>query len=191
MNYKLTLRPATSADAEFVAKVVIMALHIDMEGEEGAELLRHVTELVMDEGTLYHWSRAVVADGVGAIVAYDGKDYHERRLKTFSFICSDGKPIMEDVSGLLAQPDETSEGEYYLDSLAIMPEHRGKGYGSAFLLDAVKKGREKGLKPALLVDPANTGAVRLYKSLGFDGTDTMFVFGLDYLKMYAGFLNEE
>ena len=186
MNPELTLRPATSADAEFVAKVVIMALHMEKDGEEGEELLRHITELVRDEGTLYHWSRAVVADGIGAIVAYDGADYHERRLRTFSFVCSDGKPIMEDVSGLLAQPDETCQGEYYLDSLAIMPEHRGKGYGSAFLLNAMETGRKRGLNPALLVDPANTGALKLYKSLGFDGTDTLFVFGLDFIKMYAG-----
>ena len=59
------IRKATSADAEFIAKMVIMALHMEKEGDEGERLLRHITELVMDEGSLYHWSRAVVIDGIG------------------------------------------------------------------------------------------------------------------------------
>ena len=177
------IRKATSADAEFIAKMVIMALHMEKEGEEGERLLRHITELVMDEGSLYHWSRAVVIDGVGACVAYDGADYHPRRVRSFSFVCSDGLPVVEDNSSLLAQPDETQAGEYYIDSLAIMPEYRGKGYGRLFLQHAVKEGTAIGLVPYLLVDPANTGAVRLYTSLGFEGESTLHVFSTDFMKM--------
>lgn len=177
------IRKATSADAEFIAKMVIMALHMEKEGDEGERLLRHITELVMDEGSLYHWSRAVMIDGIGACVAYDGTDYHPRRVRSFSFVCSDGLPIMEDNTALLAQPDETQAGEYYIDSLAIMPEYRGKGYGSLFLQHAVKEGTAMGLTPSLLVDPTNTGAVRLYSSLGFEGESTLHVFGTDFMKM--------
>ena len=177
------IRKATSADAEFIAKMVIMALHMEKEGEEGERLLRHITELVMDEGSLYHWSRAVVIDGIGACVAYDGTDYHPRRVRSFSFVCSDGLPVVEDNSSLLAQPDETQAGEYYIDSLAIMPEYRGKGYGSLFLQHAIKQGIDIGLIPSLLVDPTNTGAVRLYSSLGFEGESTLHVFGTDFMKM--------
>lgn len=177
------IRKATSADAGFIAKMVIMALHMEKEGEEGERFLQHITELVMDEGSLYHWSRAVMIDGIGACVAYDGADYHPRRVRSFSFVCSDGLPIMEDNSALLTQPDETQEGEYYIDSLAIMPEYRGKGYGSLFLRHAIKEGTALGLTPSLLVDPKNTGAVRLYNSLGFEGESTLFVFGSDFRKM--------
>lgn len=160
-----------------------MALHMETEGEEGARLLSRFTELVNDEKTLYHWSRAYIIDNVGACVAYDGADYHERRLYSFSFVCSDGLPVIGDNSHLLVQPDETCAGEYYIDSLAIMPEYRGHGYGRQLLQHAVSTGKAQGLCPTILVDPANTSALKLYESVGFSGSETLFVFGLDYLKL--------
>lgn len=188
------LRTATAEDSEFIAKMILVALHIEIKGND--KFLSHMKELVEDEGTLYHWSRCIIAVStnpvnsnresslIGLCLAYDGVDYHARRLRSFSFVCSDGEPVANGNStALLEQPDESGVGEWYVDSLAVIPEYRGKGIGRLLVADAVERGKAKGLKPTILVDPDNTPAVKLYESVGFVYKEQMFVFGQIYNKM--------
>lgn len=56
----------------------------------------------------------------------------------------------------------------------VLKEHRGKGYGKAILLMALKKLKEEGAKEILLqVVPENERALNLYKSCGFQETSVM------------------
>lgn len=200
----ITLRKATCEDSEFIARMVMMALHITEE--ENPRLYNHMVELVKDEKTLYHWSRAVIAMDatintkntsiigstlsqerqgslpIGLCLAYDGIDYHERRVYSFSFVCKDRKPVSENNAELLAQPDESEAGEMYVDSLAVIPEYRGKGIGRMLLMDALKRAEDMALTPTILVNPNNTPAVKLYRSVGFEYGEEMRVFGEDYHK---------
>ncbi len=186
----ITIREAHKEDACFIASMVLAALHIDEHDD--ARLFHHMIDLVEDEGTLYFWQRCHIATDegvpVGLCLAYDGKDYHERRLRSFSMPCSDGKPVSENNESLLQQADETGEGEYYIDSLAVVSSCRGKGIGRQLLVHAIAQAKEKGLRPTLLVDPANTSALRLYTSMGFKYGYGQFAFGMTYHK-YIGDLS--
>ena len=187
----IELRTAAFEDSAFIARMVMMALHIS-EGDN-PRLYHHMVELVEDEHTLYHWTRAVIATSsdlsdygelvpVGVCLAYDGVDYHERREYSFSFVCADGRPVSENNGDLLTQPDESGVGEYYVDSLAVIPECRGKGIGRMLLQDSLKRAAEKNLMPTILVDPNNEPALTLYKSVGFEYSEEMRVFGENYHK---------
>ena len=101
MDEKILLRPATEEDALFVAMVVAEALDDDiMEQYEKAgnqipesqrDRIKMIESVVRHPDTLYTWRHVTVAtksDGtlVGAIVAYAGDDYAQRRDVTFDML---------------------------------------------------------------------------------------------------------
>ena len=67
---------------------------------------------------------------------------------------------------------DCASSEFYLDSLAVLPEYRGRGIG-AQLINAVKERafNEYGKNLGLLVDFENPDAERLYQSVGFERAD--------------------
>ena len=74
---------------------------------------------------------------------------------------------------------ETGPGEYYLDSLAVLPSYRHHGIGKALLLDGIRKGENLGyIRIALVAD-----LVRLYESIGFVQADHRHAFGVDFQRM--------
>lgn len=61
-----------------------------------------------------------------------------------------------------------SEGEYYISNIAVYPQYRGKGYGSAFIAFIEKKIRHNGIRRLVLdVEKENYRAVKIYQRLGF------------------------
>ena len=174
----LTICPATLADAAFVARCVCLALHHDPSPDE----LPHIAEVCSREDVLYSYRHALIgyADGVpvGLCLAYPGEGYHETRLRTFALF-TDSNPAMD----LENAEDETEAGEYYIDSLAVLPEHRRHGYGRELMEAQIERGRQLGLAHiTLLVDPDNPGAQRLYRDLGFRYVSDCYAFGQTFWK---------
>lgn len=63
--------------------------------------------------------------------------------------------------------------------LGVLPEFRGKGFGRAILLGAVKQLKKAGAKEIMLqVATGNANALHLYESCGFETTSTMDYFEL-------------
>ncbi len=63
--------------------------------------------------------------------------------------------------------DPAGMGEIYV--IAVDPSHQGTGLGRALVLGGLAHLAERGVPTGMLyVDSANTGAVRLYRALGFD-----------------------
>lgn len=59
-------------------------------------------------------------------------------------------------------------GECYIDNVAVFPNHRRKGVAAALLNELENNGRALGGEfISLEVRPTNTGAISLYKSLGY------------------------
>ena len=160
------------ADARFIAENVLRALHIDETNDSHIE---HLAGISRREDTLYSWRNATIAlyDGVpaGLMVAYDGARYRQMRDVTFPLI---RMYVGDDYSSI---DDEACAGEYYLDSLAVLPEFRRRGIASALIRDMFRQRDEAGIPLATIaVDPENDTAYCLYTRNGFrkDGQVTVF-----------------
>jgi len=59
-------------------------------------------------------------------------------------------------------------GSFYINALAVYPEHRSRGFGSQLMAEAERLARQKGADTLSLVAfEGNKNAVRLYEHLGF------------------------
>ena len=176
MNPQITLRKATAADSRFIAENVLRALHIDDTDERH---ICHLADISSREDTLYSWRNATIAlcDGVpaGLMVAYDGARYRQMRDITFPMI------RMYVGDEYYKMDDEAAPGEYYLDSLAVLPEYQRRGIASALIQDMFRQRDEAGIPLATIaVDPENDTAYRLYTRNGFRPEGHINVFGTNY-----------
>lgn len=180
----LTIRDARIEDCEFVARGVCMALHHVPD----EQMLKGIAKICERTDVLYSYNHTIIAwdddTPVGICLCYDGGKYHEMRNVTFPLFADlmHDDPDHESMD-LENAEDEAVEGEYYVDSLAVMPEWRSRGIGRKLMLAQMAKARILGYKKsALLVDPDNEGAQHMYRNLGFkDGTE-VYAFGQIFWK---------
>lgn len=188
----ITFRWATIDDAPFIAWGVCCALHTHPSPPYLDFIAKNVCSREAD--ILYSYRNALLAiDGnrpIGLCLCYDGNGYHERRLTTFSLFEEGNKEFAavhdEETQDMDLEhaEDETQTGEYYIDSLAVLPEYRGKGIARQLMQEQIRHAKKLGLPIAtLLVDPDNPPALRLYKSLGFKYHSDCYAFGMTYTKM--------
>ena len=172
------LRPACADDAPFIAAVVMEALGSDvMSRLDSVSPDAAIVEVCRRTDTLYSWCHTHIAtfpDGqhAGALVAYRGENYRQMQRTTFAML---RHLITFDLEKM---DDEAQAGEYYIDSVAVLPESRGLG-----LEHALACARREGLTAVLACDPHNTKARNLYERLGFHVGGRLFIFGEDYLRM--------
>lgn len=178
----IEIRPATLEDCLFVARCIGMALHIELPEEQ----LPGVASICAREDVLYSYRHALIAwednKPMGLCLAYDGNNYHEIRLRTFAlFAALDDEP--DDDMDLEHAEDETQAGEYYIDSLAVLPEYRRRGIARQLMQAQIERGRQLGFTHfTLLVDPVNPNAQGLYSQLGFQYESDCYAFGQIYWK---------
>ena len=181
----MIIRDAILSDATFLAKCVMAGMHFyDFESDipKNIEIYRRLTECERRGDLLYTYKNSRVAeeDGVvvGSILSYPGEIYKDLRHRTFTELWPD---IMElDTNSDL----ETGPGEYYLDTLAVLPSYRGRGIGRALIQDAIERGLGLGYeKITLVVDPDMPQLITLYSLLGFTLADHRHVFGIDFQRM--------
>lgn len=187
MDREIVIRPAVSADSATIAEVIAMAIgdEAGLRNYCGEEYMAVLTEVARREATQYSWQNALIAElnGVvaGAVVGYDGAQLYTLREGTFA-------TINEFVERTQTIVDETSAGEYYLDSVGVLPQYRGMGVGralvSAFCNKAFAEGHQR---VGLIVDFENPDAERLYTSLGFVriGTRPFFTHQMWHLQRCA------
>ncbi len=173
----ITLRYAREEDAPIVALAVAIAIDDEEALHDycGESPLSVLTEIARAEATQYSWRFAVVAecDGepVGAVVGYDGARLKELREGTFAVL----RRLVGRVPNI---EDETEAGEYYLDSVAVLPEFRGRGIGSALVEAFCERAFIEGAeRVGLIVEEENTKAERVYQSLGFERVGERLFFG--------------
>lgn len=175
----IKIREAVAADAPLVGKVVLMALHYD-DTHPFAPIF---AELAAREVSQYSYRNALVAEVngtvAGAIVGYDGERLKELREPLLSL-------VMEREGRVLEIEDETSAGEFYIDSLAVLPQFRGCGVGRALLSTARDRAFAAGFeRVGLLVDFENPRAEALYRSLGFGRVNATTFLGHDMWHLQA------
>ena len=179
MNRDITIRQATVADAEFIAHAVCMAVGYDMSHPIYPVFL-HLARM---EHSQYSYVNTLVAESggrvVGALVGYDGARLKELREPIF--------PLLEQHLGeAINIEDETEAGEFYLDSLGVLPECRGFGIGRALIVAMRDRAFAEGYeRVGLIVDFDNPDAERLYQSLGFRRVGTKRFLGHDMHHLQA------
>jgi ribosomal protein S18 acetylase RimI-like enzyme len=71
------------------------------------------------------------------------------------------------------QLEKHSVGTWYVNALAVFAEHRGKGIGTVLMKHAERAAKSASMtKMSIQVYGQNHGAVRLYKRLGYQLTET-------------------
>ena len=168
----VVIRSAEPRDAEQIAMIIAMAFHPElcenMSGGKGIEaVLGMMTRLALRQDSQYSYLNTLICevDGkvAGGACGYDGKDLKELRKALFADLQEHGLAVPEGLT------DETEAGEFYIDSVAVFPEFRGKGIASRLIAAMEQRAAEKGIPvTGLLVDTDNPEAERLYTRLGFE-----------------------
>ena len=177
MVMNVTIRQARKEEASQIAELFMLAWPVDeILGSNGLtyeQLHESITLIAASEETIYSYENTLVADidgkVVGAMCAYDGADY--QRLK---------QPIV-DVLGPdcgFAKMKETEAGEFYLDSVGVLPEYRERGIASKIIEAQCVRAASLGHKVAgLIVDVDKPQVEALYSRLGFTYLDDKDFFG--------------
>ena len=165
------------------------------------------------EDTLYSYTRTRIAcvDGrsAGALISYPGEDNVALRTFTWSLLDGDSSSAAaasnpetssqesgdcDSSADLFADVDEECEaGEYYLDSLAVHPDFRGRLFeydgvqeklGHILLLDGIHRGQALGYtRTSLIVDVDRPRLQHYYSQLGFRPVRDILFFGHHYTRM--------
>ncbi len=147
-----------------------------------SDILERLTSCEERTDTLYTHSRTRVGeiDGtpVAALLSYPGELYRELKEKTFREYWP---AFFEQFS---SDDPETGPGEYYLDSLAVLPAFRHRGIGQAMIRNSMQIGISQGFtRIALVADSQMPRLVSLYGSLGFVCEEIRHAFGTDFQRM--------
>lgn len=172
----IEIRRATEKDAPVIAQAVAMAIgHESSVNYCGENYLEVLTEVAQLAGTQYSYANSLVAlaDGkpAGALCGYDGAALNELRAGTLAVV-NKYNPLVGPID------DETQPGEFYLDSIGVLPQYRGLGIGSMLINAMTEIARNEGHRfVGLLVDFDNPKAEELYSRLGFRRAGTRMFFG--------------
>ncbi len=172
------ITPASRGDAPLIAPMIMEAMNLDccqwFAGPNHTldDFRQLMTRLVAMDCSQYSYRNTLAAhvggELAGILVGYDGGQLHQLRE---AFISEALRSFGIDYSGI---EDETSDGEYYLDSLCVASHYRGHGIATQLLKAGIERGRQMGLPATgLLVDAGNPRAEQLYLRVGFEvvGTD--------------------
>ena len=162
------IRPARKTDAPLLARLIDIAgdgipsylwESAAESGESAMDVGRRRAE--RDEGG-FSWTNAHVAviggETVAMLLGYRQPD----KLPEIDFSEIPGflHPLLE--------LESLVPGSWYINALAVLPEHRGEGLGSRLLAQADGlAARARATTISLIVDDANEAAKRLYARHGF------------------------
>ena len=178
MNKNLVnIRQARKDDAPFIAKAVAIAIGDEnaLKNYCGEDYITLLTEIAMHDKSQYSYNNALIAEAdekvVGGVICYDGAKLHSLREQTYNVINSH-------LGRTPSIPDETSAGEFYLDTLAVFPEYRNQGIGKSLITAICDKAfSDNHKRVGLIVDSDNPKAESLYTSIGFTRVGTKEFFG--------------
>lgn len=175
MHSYTIIRAAERQDARSLAKL------IDIAGEgipswlwsqmaaEGQSALDTGEERAKRDAGGFSWKNALVAEHNAEIAA----------MMVGYRIAEPSEEDRAEVSGLPApvrpfvELEHRSAGTFYVNALAALPGRRGLGLGTALLRAAEDAAKAQGIGTmSIQAFEQNTGAVKLYKRLGYKVTET-------------------
>jgi len=175
----MIIRPAVPSDASQLAVLINMAM-LDITyqfiGQQNVNEANSFIEcLVKEQNNQYSYQNIFVLQEldtiIGHICIYDGSKFEELRKPVFEL-------IQKQYGHAYSSEAETSKGEMYIDTFAISPQARGKGYAKELLNFAIDYYVNKQKKVlGLLVDLENPKAKHLYEKIGFKVIEERNIFG--------------
>ncbi len=173
------LRPATAEDVPFISWAVMTAAGIENPSEEMQQMSRL---LCSRTDVLYSWKNSIVMalgeQPVGSLTCYSGDDYATLRRTTMTLIA---RYSGEDFRNM---DMETEPGEFYLDSMAVLPEFRKRGIASQLLKAGITHAAELNIPTvSLVVSPLKPQAQHLYEAIGLRYSHDLNIFNQTYRKM--------
>ncbi|MEO6149798.1 MAG: GNAT family N-acetyltransferase [Mucilaginibacter sp.] len=163
------IRQALPTDAPIIAQLIVAAMGElaakFINGTDPAKALPLFEHFAAMTANQYSYDCTLVYEdetGVcGIISGYNGGDLDILRADFLKYIRT--------VYNNTYQPEnETGPGEFYIDCLAVMPQHRGKGIGKQLISALIDKAKTLGQNTVgLLVNQGNPKAEKLYLELGF------------------------
>ncbi len=162
----INIRKATINDIRLIAYAVGNAIgEAVMPMFCGTDWMNTIAEVASLETSQYSYRNALIAEvegsPAGVIVAYDGARLEELRSETMRII----RKYKPDFT---ISEDETEPGEYYIDTLCVLPQYRKMGIATKLIAAIHEKALAEGHKQlGLIVDFDNPTAERLYTKLGF------------------------
>lgn len=165
----MIVRKATPADSASIAPLLLLAMeeivYKFIGRNDRLEAEAFLLYFVEKANNQYSWQNCWVAKAEGEVVAavnvYDGSKLPMLR-----------EPVLEHIKQRynthVTPEDETSAGEYYIDSLGVHPACRCRGIGTKILTYLIEHYvHQQRCVLGLLVDEENPAAKKLYLRLGF------------------------
>ena len=162
---EVEFRPAKKIESRKIAELISIASDgvLDYvwskETREGEEILEVGRRMYENEDMDLSYKNCVFAEIKGEIAGV---------LATSPVVLNSEMNLSEIDPVFVPYMTLQEEQSYYIWAVSLYDKFRGQGIGTAFMEIAELKAKEHGLtKLSLLVFEQNTGAVRLYKRLGY------------------------
>jgi ribosomal protein S18 acetylase RimI-like enzyme len=188
---KMQIRHASPEDASFLAKAILIAGRAHVKKgiwevilggteEECIGFLHYIS--ITQIPHLFHYSYYLIAeeDGVGPIGSLGGYDPRTSGYQALQRAIPEvvtklnlptqvSKVSKERSSKILACLPKVIDGAWVIDSVATLPEHRGKGVAEKLLKKIMEKGEKQGHSQAQVnMYIGNEPALNLYRKFGFE-----------------------
>ncbi len=183
----ITIRQAQVEDAASIAEGIYEAFLLpgsQLENDPNFHQLwiDTLTKVCAQPDTQYSYTNTLVAEEHGEIagimITVDGAIYRIQREKMFPQL----KKLFDIAfgQGWEDMEDEAQTGQLYVDSIAVFPAYRHRGIGTALLLHAQQRAKERNIPMiTLAVEPSNPAKI-LYQDLGFKYERPITIFNEEY-----------
>ena len=179
---EITIARGTPEMVPLIAKCAMAAIEqydfADDMDDDQSELYDWLLDICGRTDTLYSYRNTLVAkiddEVVGCLISYPGDDYETKRAFTFAAL-----------DGAGPSDTETGPGEYYLDTLALLPAARGHRIGLRLMENVIDYAtRELGYdRFTLLVDEDKPRLESYYTMLDFRRDERVYFMGHPYYRM--------
>lgn len=187
MFQKMIIRKAVIEDSETITTLLMQAtgeMIYKFVGERDDQKAKDfLIQFVKSQNNQYSFQNCYVIinedEVLGVLLGYDGASLKELRKPVLAYIHQYLNPN-------LTVEDETQTGEYYIDSLGVLPNQQGKGIGARLIQHVINEQElENGQTIGLLVDKDNPRAKRLYLKLGFEvvGEKNLMGISMEHLQL--------
>jgi ribosomal protein S18 acetylase RimI-like enzyme len=171
-----TIRAAQAADAPDIARLVLVSAERFLPAVFGTGIEAAVCILAAGRGTLFSHAHCWIAEAggstAGMLLGYSGREKSAEDPATgWGLLRTLGVGLVRRLGRLLVLQGTIGKlgaDEFYVSNVAVYPDFRGRGIGSALLAAVERAAHDAGAESTVLdVEIDNLSAIRLYQARGY------------------------